>query len=173
MSNKVFELYTNPSISSDIRDGINELVQEEFIKIEEIRLNTDEFDIYYSLINDGETDRYIGKGEASTIALAVKHKAIVLCNDCKNVGFYLEKYSLKSLNTADIIKRAYQKKIITRDDAEEIWGQMKKQGTAAEKGFDISPVFGNQMPDLFDLPGLSTGPFNDRVQKNAPFRRNY
>lgn len=65
MSNKVFELYTNPSISSDIRDGINELVQEEFIKIEEIRLNTDEFDIYYSLINDGETDRYIGKGEAS------------------------------------------------------------------------------------------------------------
>lgn len=62
MSNKVFELYTNPSISSDIRDGINELVQEEFIKIEEIRLNTDEFDIYYSLINDGETDRYIGKG---------------------------------------------------------------------------------------------------------------
>ena len=128
MSNKVFELYTNPSISSDIRDGINELVRDEFIKIEEICLNTDEFDIYYSLINDGKKDRYIGKGEASTIALAVKHKAIVLCNDCENVGFYLEKYSLKSLNTADIIKRAYQKRIITKDDAEEIWGQMKKQG---------------------------------------------
>ena len=70
MSNKVFELYTNPSISSDIRNGINELVREEFIKIEEISLNTNEFDIYYSLINDGKTDKYIGKGEASTIALA-------------------------------------------------------------------------------------------------------
>ena len=128
MSNKVFEIYTNPSIASDIRDGIKDLVLEDFIKVEEISLNTSEFDIYYSLINDKKTDRYIGKGEASTIALAVKHNAIVLCNDCRNAGVYLKKYGLKSLNTSDILKRAYQKKIISLDEAEDIWREMKKQG---------------------------------------------
>ena len=128
MSNKVFEIYTNPSIASDIRDGIKDLVLEDFIKVEEISLNTSEFDIYYSLINDNKTDRYLGKGEASTIALAVKHHAIVLCNDCSNAGFYLKKYGLKSLNTSDILKRAYQKKIISLDEAEDIWREMKKQG---------------------------------------------
>ena len=128
MSNKVFEIYTNPSIASDIRDGIKDLVLEDFIKVEEISLNTSEFDIYYSLINDKKTDRYIGKGEASTIALAVKHHAIVLCNDCRNAGVYLKKYGLKSLNTSDILKRAYQKKIISLDEAEDIWREMKKQG---------------------------------------------
>ena len=95
MSNKVFEIYTNPSIASDIRDGIKDLVLEDFIKVEEISLNTSEFDIYYSLINDKKTDRYIGKGEASTIALAVKHHAIVLCNDCRNAGVYLKKYGFE------------------------------------------------------------------------------
>lgn len=142
MSNKVFDIYTNPSISSDIRDGIKGLVREEFIKVEEISLNTSEFDIYYSLINDRKTDKYIGKGEASTIALAVKHNAIVLCNDCRNVGFYLEKYGLKSLNTADIIKRAYQKKILNMDEAEDLWSQMKKQEVLLPKD-----TFGQYLKD--------------------------
>jgi lipopolysaccharide export system protein LptA len=47
--------------------------------------------------------------------------------------------------------------------------QMEKQGTAAEKGLYIPPVFGYQMTDSLDLPGLPPGPFNDRIQKNAPF----
>ena len=53
ISNKVFNSLNNPSIPDFIKDKLNDLVDKEFVKVEEISYNTKTFDIYYEIKKGG------------------------------------------------------------------------------------------------------------------------
>ena len=82
ISNKVFNSLNNPSIPDFIKDKLNDLVDKEFVKVEEISYNTKTFDIYYEIKND-KKNQILGDGEASSIALAIKNKGVVAYNNPK------------------------------------------------------------------------------------------
>ena len=92
ISNKVFNSLNNPSIPDFIKDKLNELVDKEFVKVEEISYNTKTFDIYYEIKND--------------------HK-----NQNPNaIKDYLEKYDLRCITSEDIFNALFKKGIISKEE---------------------------------------------------------
>ena len=96
ISNKVFNSLNNPTIPDFIKDKLNELVEEGFVKSEEISYNTETFDIYYELIDDHK-NQILGDGEASSIAIAIKNKGTIAYNNPTAISEYMERYDLKCI----------------------------------------------------------------------------
>ena len=122
ISNKVFNSLNNPSIPDFIKDKLNDLVDKEFVKVEEISYNTKTFDIYYEIKNDHK-NQVLGDGEASSIAIAIKNKGVVAYNNPNAIKDYLEKYDLKYITSEDIFNDLFKKGIISK---EELNGFLKK-----------------------------------------------
>ena len=112
ISNKVFTSLNNPSIPDFIKDNLNDLVDKEFVKVEEISYNTETFDIYYD-IKESHKNQVLGDGEASIIALAIKNKGIIAYNNPDAIRYYLEKYDLKCITLEDIFNDLLKKGIIS------------------------------------------------------------
>ena len=108
ISNKVFNSLNNPSIPDFIKDKLNDLVDKEFVKVEEISYNTKTFDIYYEIKND-KKNQILGDGEASSIALAIK-------NNPNAIKDYLEKYDLRCITSEDIFNALFKKGIISKEE---------------------------------------------------------
>ena len=129
VSNQTIEIYSNPSLSEELRDKFNELIYSGFVKKEEINLNTDIFALYHFLVDNKENgNKFIGKSEASTIALASNSNSVILSNNPENISAYLEKYDIKTLNSGDILIKLCQKKVIDKEEADIIWRLMSSKG---------------------------------------------
>ena len=115
ISNKVFTSLNNPSIPDFIKDNLNDLVDKEFVKVEEISYNTETFDIYYD-IKESHKNQVLGDGEASIIALAIKNKGIIAYNNPDAIRYYLEKYDLKCITLEDIFNDFLKKGIISEKE---------------------------------------------------------
>lgn len=119
ISNKVFNSLNNPSIPDFIKDQLNVLVEKGFVKLEEISLNTETFDIYYEIINDHK-NQVLGDGEASSIAIAIKNKGTIAYNNPSAISEYLEKYDLKCVTLEDIVKHLFKKGRISEEEFESL-----------------------------------------------------
>ena len=117
ISNKVFNSLNNPSIPDFIKDNLNNLVDKEFVKVEEISFNTETFDIYYEIKNDHK-NQVLGDGEASSIAIAIKNNGVIAFNNPDAIRNYLEKYNLRCITLEDIFIALYKKGIISQKEME-------------------------------------------------------
>ena len=125
ISNKVFNSLNNPSIPDFIKDQLNVLVVKEFVKVEEISLNTKTFDIYYELINDHK-NQILGDGEASSIAIAIKNKGTIAYTNPLAISEYLEKYDMKCITLEDILNTLFKDEKISKSDFEELKNNLKR-----------------------------------------------
>ena len=117
ISNKVFNSLNNPSIPDFIKDNLNNLVDKEFVKVEEISFNTETFDIYYEIKNDHK-NQVLGDGEASSIAIAIKNNGVIAFNNPDAIRNYLEKYNLRCITLEDIFNDLFKKGIISQKEME-------------------------------------------------------
>ena len=114
ISNKVYNTLSNPSISQYIRDDLNSLIEKKFIRIEEINLNTDAFELYYNIVNNYDKE-ILGEGEASSIALAVKNNKTLAFNNQNLIETYLKEYDIKCINTKYILNNLLENEIISKN----------------------------------------------------------
>lgn len=125
ISNKIFNSLNNPSISDFIKDQLRGLVDEGFVKVEEISLNTKTFDIYYELINEHK-NQILGDGEASSIAIAIKNQGTIAYNNPSAISEYLEKYNLKCITLKDIINSLYKNEKISKKEFEDLLNKSRQ-----------------------------------------------
>ncbi len=90
----------------------------------DMETNSPEFELYQELSSVDSGGNYIGRGEAACIALAKERNGILASNNLKDVKKYIDKYNLKHTTTADILVDAYNRKILSYDQIEEIWSDM-------------------------------------------------
>lgn len=119
ISNKVFNSLNNPSIPNFIKEKLNDLVENGFVKVEEISYNTETFDIYYEIKED-RNNQVLGDGEASIIALAIKNKGTIAYNNPDAIEDYLKKYDLKCITLNDILNDLLKKGIISQKEFESL-----------------------------------------------------
>lgn len=119
ISNKVFNSLNNPSIPNFIKEKLNDLVENGFVKVEEISYNTETFDIYYEIKED-HNNQVLGDGEASIIALAIKNKGTIAYNNPDAIEDYLKKYNLKCITLNDILNDLLKKGIISQKEFESL-----------------------------------------------------
>lgn len=119
ISNKVFNSLNNPSIPNFIKEKLNDLVENGFVKVEEISYNTETFDIYYEIKED-HNNQVLGDGEASIIALAIKNKGTIAYNNPDAIEDYLKKYDLKCITLNDILNDLLKKGIISQKEFESL-----------------------------------------------------
>lgn len=86
---------------------------------------------------------YIGKGEASAIALADEHSGIVASNNFRDIQHYIRDLDLAYVSTGDILEEAYNDGLVALDEAEQIWAAMLAEdcwiGANSFKGYLEKP----------------------------------
>lgn len=120
------EIY-NPRVRlNTVRTEFQKMESNNLITVLPSRLvNTPEYLEYLELTTNGiDGGRAIGKGEASTIIEAKKQSGIVASNNLRDVKYYTDYYNLQLITASDIIKEAFNKRLITIADAENIWQNM-------------------------------------------------
>ncbi len=121
------EVYTEFSRIPILKNRVDTLVDEDFLEITDIYTNTDEYDFYTKLCNGELTSRKIGNGEAAAITLAVKNNGILASNNTKDVKEAIKIYGIKQIKTGDILVKAYNCGIISKNEGNDIWKKMLKQ----------------------------------------------
>lgn len=112
---------SKPNISH-LKARIDFMVESGHVIIEEINLDTEEFEIYRSLaLSSINAAKLIGKGEASCIAMAKVRGGIIASNNLRDIRPYIEKYKLVYTTTADILVDAHQKGLISESEGNRIW----------------------------------------------------
>jgi hypothetical protein len=76
----------------------------------------------------------IGKGEAAALALAKVYKGIVASNNIKDILYYVEKWALDYITSAEILIEAKHMSLIDECDGNKIWLDMlaKKRSLPAD-----------------------------------------
>lgn len=94
------------------------------LKIESIMQDTNEATLYTQMIGGTEAVLPIGRGEAACIAMAKERGGILASNNLRDINYYVSNYKIPHLTTGDILKEALNKKLITQEEGETIWGNM-------------------------------------------------
>lgn len=71
--------------------------------------------------------KIIGQGEAACIAFAKANNAVICSNNLKDILFYVNKYNLEYLTTAEIFCYSYENDIINLLKIEKLWNIIKKR----------------------------------------------
>lgn len=119
----VYQELSNPCIPH-LKQGVDQMILVQDMSVKTLDLGTEEYKLYYDLINGVGGMKIIGKGEASGIALAKTYNGILASNNYKDIQPYIEKYNLKHIDTGHILKEALEKGLITEADGNNIWSQM-------------------------------------------------
>lgn len=95
------------------------------ISIENIEIDTEEYEIYYKLTSNPDKGfKVIGRGEAAAIALAKARGGILASNNMRDIKQYVEEYGLEHITTGDILVEALNKRYITENEGNVIWAKM-------------------------------------------------
>jgi predicted nucleic acid-binding protein len=135
----VYEELSNPRIAH-LKVRIDALISADQAEIVEITVGTEEYNVFYKLtVEPDKGQKLIGKGEASSIALAKENDGIVASNNLRDIGNYVEEYQLKHITTGEILIDAYNKGLITEVVGNTIWASMlakqRKLGAASFSDF--------------------------------------
>jgi len=135
----VYEELSNPKIVH-LKVRIDALVSVGQAEIVEIIVGTKEYNMFYKLaVEPDQGQKLIGRGEASSIALAKENDGIVASNNLRDISIYIEEFQLKHITTGEILINAYNKELITEVDGNTIWASMlakrRKLGAASFSGF--------------------------------------
>ena len=129
-----------PSISH-LKRRLDEMIENEGVIVKDIDVGTSEFDLYYELTESLESEyRLIGKGEASTIALAKEKNGIVASNNLRDISRYVNMFNLKHITTGGVLIEALDNGFISESDGNNIWSEMlaKRRRLGASSFTDLS-----------------------------------
>ena len=108
-----------------LKARIDALLNQNLVTIQEISIDSEEYEIYYQLTEaPKENHKIIGNGEAASISLAKKYGGIVASNNLSDIQDYISEYHLQHTTTADILVDAYNQNIITESQGNTIWANM-------------------------------------------------
>ena len=112
-------------VISHLKKRLDILIQEHHLKIQDININSKEFNTYYQMTEEPLVgNKVIGKGEASALALAIHNHGIVASNNLRDILPYVNQYSLKYMTTGDILADAYGHNLISEEDGNVLWANM-------------------------------------------------
>ena len=114
---------------SKVKDNFKKL-NDEFVEIEELEFLSAEYNTY-KLIENGfwsKTGKVCGPGESAAMALAHLNEETLASNNLTDVAEYVESLNIKLITSSMILARSVEKKLITKDDANNLWENMKKSG---------------------------------------------
>lgn len=125
---EVYDELNIPSVPH-LKERIDALITSKEATMGYIYEGTDEYVLYKKLTTPSEdkSKKVIGKGEASSIALAKFTGGTLVCNNLKDVLVYVKEYDLKHLTVADIFKLAFDREIITEEEGNTLWDMMLKK----------------------------------------------
>jgi predicted nucleic acid-binding protein len=103
---------------------IDALVATKNIILSQLVTGTPEANLYVKLSSVTPGYKFIGKGEASAIALAKYNNGILGSNNLKDIQYYIDLYELKHVTTGDILVEALSKGLITESHGNSIWVSM-------------------------------------------------
>lgn len=120
----VYVELSHPSVQH-LKQRMDKLIINGDATLQEIQFGSKEWKIYSLLTGpNNPKGMLIGKGEAASIALAKEYKGILASNNLKDINYYIQRYKLKHITTADIMLGAYNERLITEKEAEQIWQDM-------------------------------------------------
>lgn len=110
---------------SFLANKLERLISDGKVTTQSIFSNTVEYRLYNEMTSRPTlTNKRIGRGEASAIALCITQNGILVSNNLQDIMIYVEHFNLDLLTTADIMKKAYILGLITEDEGNNIWTQM-------------------------------------------------
>lgn len=123
---QVYDELSSQKSPKIIRKNVKKLKDEKFIEIIEIDVLSHSFSTYQCLINGywGDT---IGNGEASVLALAIENDGIVASNNLSDIIQHIKEYNLGLITTPIILTKLFEKELISKKEANDIWNEMKKR----------------------------------------------
>jgi len=132
--NEVAAELSNPCIPH-IRRKINHMISLGQLEKKQIENGSEESREFYEMIaNPDKQVVPIGKGEAAALALAKVYKGIVASNNIKDILYYVEKWALDYITSAEILIEAKHMSLIDECDGNKIWLDMlaKKRSLPAD-----------------------------------------
>ena len=122
---EVYNEIDRPTIPH-LKARIDQLIANGSAIVMSMDINSEEYSLYRELTTFSR-NKLIGSGEAASISLAKKHNGVLGSNNLRDVGYYVNKYSLKHVTTGDILVEAFQKGLITEQEGNTIWANMLKK----------------------------------------------
>jgi len=122
---EVYNEIDRPTIPH-LKARIDQLIANGSAIVMSMDINSEEYSLYRELTTFSG-NKLIGSGEAASISLAKKHNGVLGSNNLRDVGYYVNKYSLKHVTTGDILVKAFQKGLITEQEGNTIWANMLKK----------------------------------------------
>lgn len=105
-------------------DCLNNLIKEGFIEIRDIKVFSDEFELFIKFVNS--TDYYIGDSEATVLALTIKNDGIIVGDNLKDLSKYIKEFDLSYLTTVNILHKSVEMNNLSLNEANKIWNEMAK-----------------------------------------------
>lgn len=113
---------------SFLLDEFRALLEQGKARIIDIEYGSNEYKDYLRLTRNPDSGmKVIGKGEAAAIALAKNRNGVIASNNLKDILFYVKKYHLQYITTADIMTKALQNNFITEEEGNIMWSKMIKK----------------------------------------------
>ncbi len=120
----VYTELNNPRIPH-LKNRLDSLLSENLASIQEIDINSEEFQTYFQLTElPSAGHAIIGNGEAAAITLAKCCRGIVASNNLSDITTYIEEFNLKYITTGDILIAALKKGFIDEAQGNTIWTHM-------------------------------------------------
>ncbi|MBR0472934.1 MAG: hypothetical protein IJI98_09595 [Methanosphaera sp.] len=120
----------NPSTPKIIKTNFNKLIKIGFVEVRAIGIESEEY-VFYDRIKNSHLKNnkpIIGDGEAAVITLSHMNNGGVASNNLSDVYDYVKEYNLNLITTAFILAMAYNEKIKTKKELNDIWIKMQKNG---------------------------------------------
>ena len=149
---ELMHVATPPSIKNRYKN----LEDKGFIIVNDLKVGSDEFKLYEKLINSHIFDykKPIGDGEAASISLAFIKGGILASNNINDVYPYVKRFDLKWISTSFILAKAYEKGIMTIEDLDKIYIEMKKRKRKLPSNSFTDYYFGKYLQDKEDMTSL-------------------
>ena len=119
----VYQELSNPGIPH-IKKRVDIMINSKDISVKTIDTDTEEYQLFTTLIRGEKGKKSIGRGEAGGIALAKTYNGILASNNYKDIAPYIKRYNLKHIDTGEILTEALKKGMITEEEGNDIWGRM-------------------------------------------------
>ena len=120
-------VYDEFSKVGKLKMRVDKLINEKFIAVKDFDTDSNDYKLFVKLHRGYLFDKEIGKGEAAALALAIINNGIIASNNTKDIIKAVEKYKIKRIKTGDILVKAYNCKIITENEGNQLWKKMLNQ----------------------------------------------